>query len=867
MGETKRIGASFKAEFGGGGNISARLAEENALKALQLRRETAEDRAIVEEIESSLSATVAETKAATQEAIHAVDSIQRAVDAADRAEAFTKGTVDDEPVAEGEVGYEDNALYYAQKAKESADMAVEAIDLNADTIANIQAAMNNYVEDAYTDEEGYLYMTHGGEVIVGPLGPFNGGGGGGGGGGSGNAATMTMANTMDWLAKTISVGSPIVISFRWSSLENENSTGPGTMRVTVNGEVKRMSSVQQGNVTVEVTDFLSTGRNTISIQVSDVYENTRRINYTVNAVALSVSSTFDPTEIRSGEFTFPYTPVGAVAKTVHILVDGEEIATTLTSVSNRQLTQVIPAQSHGAHSLECYFTATIEGDEAESNHLRYEFIVVDSSGESSVISIDFNQTSVLQYDTVAIPFTVYTPNSLTTPIAIELNGEVISEQVVDRTPQSFSYRFMEAGEVELKIITDTATRSVEFTVDEVEIESIAETDALALWLTSSGRSNNEQNPNVWKNAGVEAVMNNFNFVSDGWLPDKDGATVLRVSGNATVYIPYRIFENDFRNTGKTIELEFATHNVTNYDTPMISCMSGGRGIMVTPQSCQMISEQTTIGTQYKEDEHVRIAFVVEKRTENRLISCYINGIISGTMQYATTDDFAQADPVGITIGNRLCDVDIYNIRVYDNNLSKEQVMNNWIADTQSVTLMMERWNRNNIYDAYGNITIDQLPNDLPYMVLECAELPQYKGDKKTVTGRYVDPSNSLMSFTFVNCQADVQGTSSQYYARKNYKLKFNGGFDMSNGTHASKYAFTAGAKPVKTFCMKADVASSEGANNVELVRLYCAACPYKTPAQVLDETVRQGIDGFPIVIFWKNTTTDETSFLGKVMLK
>ena len=63
--------------------------------------------------------------------------------------------------------------------------------------------------------------------------------------------------------------------------------------------------------------------------------------------------------------------------------------------------------------------------------------------------------------------------------------------------------------------------------------------------------------------------------------------------------------------------------------------------------------------------------------------------------------------------------------------------------------------------------------------------------------------------------------------------------------------------------MKADVASSEGANNVELAILYNNACPYKTPAQVTDSRVRQGIDGFPIVIFWHDTVNDATVFLGK----
>ena len=95
-------------------------------------------------------------------------------------------------------------------------------------------------------------------------------------------------------------------------------------------------------------------------------------------------------------------------------------------------------------------------------------------------------------------------------------------------------------------------------------------------------------------------------------------------------------------------------------------------------------------------------------------------------------------------------------------------------------------------------------------------------------------------------------------------MKFNGGFTMTaTGETESKFAMNADSIPVKTFCMKADFASSEGANNVELVRLYCAACPYETPAQEDNSKVRQGIDGFPILIFWNNTASGTTSFIGK----
>ena len=118
------------------------------------------------------------------------------------------------------------------------------------------------------------------------------------------------------------------------------------------------------------------------------------------------------------------------------------------------------------------------------------------------------------------------------------------------------------------------------------------------------------------------------------------------------------------------------------------------------------------------------------------------------------------------------------------------------------------------------------------------------------------------SFTFTGCQINVQGTSSAPYARKNYDMQFKNGFELASG-HANQYALRTGAIPFNRFVLKADVASSEGANNVELVRLYNDACPYKTPEMVEDSRVRWGIDGFPIVVFWNDTATGTVKFLGK----
>lgn len=201
------------------------------------------------------------------------------------------------------------------------------------------------------------------------------------------------------------------------------------------------------------------------------------------------------------------------------------------------------------------------------------------------------------------------------------------------------------------------------------------------------------------------------------------------------------------------------------------------------------------------------------------------------------------------------------IRVYDNDLTRHQVLNNWIADTQVVETMLERYSRNHVFDAYSQIVISQLPKDLPYLVLDGTELPQYKGDVKTMSGYYTDPVNGSKSFTFSGAEVDVQGTSSQYYARKNYKIKFKGGFVDPSGNTQETYKLRPDSVPTNTFTFKADVASSEGANNVELARLYEDTCPFRTAPQKQDSRIRQGIDGFPIVVFWYDG--ENTSFIGK----
>ena len=735
------------------------------------------------------------------------------------------------------------------------------VDQNATEIDALALQAEGYADALEVDPEGLVYLLHNGERIAGPYGPFAGGGGGGGGGG--NNAVLTVANASGFVSKTIAEGDSCNLTITWSSIEDEMPTGNGTVKVNVNGITKYQAEVEQGTIVVDAGEYLVSGANVVKISLSDIYGNTKTVSFNITAVSISISSTFDATVPLSGAIVFPYTPVGSVSKTVYFKVDNVQIASITTSVSGRQLTQNLPSQPHGAHSLEVYFECVINGQTVESNHLYYELICIEDGVTTPIIASPYNKSTVSQYDTLSIPYSVYTPNALESQVEIKVNGTTVSEVTVDRTQHVFTYRADGIGALTIVIKSGTATKNFQLTVTRTDIDVEAVTENLALYLSSAGRSNNEANPGTWEYGNISASLTGFDFSSDGWINDEEGITALKVKGDARVTIPYKPFAQDFRGTGKTIEIEFATRDVLDYDAQIISCYSGNRGFTITSQRARLKSEQSEISMQYKEDEHIRLAFVVTKRANNRLILLYINGVASGVVQYPENDDFSQTTPVNISIGSNDCTTDIYCIRVYDNDLTRSQVMDNWIADTQVGATMLARYRHNDVYDEYGNIVISKLPSDLPYMIIECAELPQYKGDKKTVSGSYVDPVSNSNSFTFTGCQANVQGTSSAPYARKNYDMQFKNGFEMVTSGHQDNFALAPTIIPFNRFVLKADVASSESANNVELVKLFCDATPFKRAEQIANSKVRQGIYGFPIVLFWRNTNTDEIQFMGK----
>lgn len=691
---------------------------------------------------------------------------------------------------------------------------------------------------------------------------------GGGSGGSGNVGSLL--RVLNLISSTLAVAKDtnLNLQYSFSSIDTltEVATGPGTAAYHVDNNVVYASSIQQGTVVFNIAPYLHIGNNAIKVIVTDAYGASRNINYTINVVSLTITSTFDSAIAYDSAITFKYVPVGSLEKITKFILDGVEIGSQTTTRTGIQQTFVIPQQAHGHHILEVSMTATVSGIEIPSNVLRYDLICIENGNQSVIIASDFNKTVASQYETLTLNYLVYNPTASTQSVVLSVNG-VQTSLVVDRTLQKWNVRINSTDALSLILIAGEVSRTFEVLVTNSIITAVAETADLQLFLTSAGRSNSEINKNVWTFGNISAQLTGFNYTSDGWVVDAEGYTALRVGGDARVTIPFNIFDADFRIYGKTIEFEFSTKNVMDYDTIVLQCFDGLKGIKLTPQSSLFKSEQSTVTAQFKEDERVRLSFVIDE--ENRLIYTYINGIISGLAQYPADDNFMQLIPVGISIGSSDATIDIYNIRIYNNNLNQFQIIDNFTADTDNVDKKLKLFNDNLIYDDYGNIDYGAVVERIPCMIIT-GDLPGWKGDKKTVSVSFENRQDNSRSFTCTGTSIDVQGTSSQYYPRKNYKIKFGKGvLTMEEGgvvIPKGMYQLRSNSVPVPDYTMKADFAESSGTHNTGLAKFIDKInkdSGLLTPPQKLNSKIRTTVDGYPIVMFHRATTADPISFLGK----
>lgn len=656
-------------------------------------------------------------------------------------------------------------------------------------------------------------------------------------------------------------GGETIISYNFSS----SMTSLGTATYYIDGLLRATQSIESGVVEFDLGPYLKRGNNTVEVRVADVFGGRGSFTLLGTGITLQISSIFDDAIVYPGDIDFRFTAFGSLQKTVFIEIDGVIKHQIPVSTNGEQRTQKITSLPHGGHTLRVYSEATIEGVVIRSNTLEYTVVATDVGRQDVIIATSFEPKDIDEGELLSIPYKIYKPSASTVPIQLLINDEVVGELSVGRGLQHWNTSSYPTGDVVFTIQAENVSKSFEINIKPSELDIEATTADMKLMLTSEGRSNADLNRNEWIYEDTAAILTGFNYNNNGWISNDRGETVLRLSGDSRVEIPFNLFETDAKSYGSTVDMEFTLRNISDYSSNIISCFSENIGIEINGRggkfSTQLMNDTVSraLSVNFKEDEKIRLSFVVEPRSANQLIYIYLNGIVSAVYQYDINDSFTQSNPVGISIGSRFADVDIYSIRSYDAALTANQILNNYIADTRILSEKLDLYLKNQIFDDFSNVDYGAISNQLPVLTV-IGQLPIAKGTKVSSTLLYKNAFDSTKDFYYEHIPGrsdkpllDVQGTSSQYYPRKNFKMVFPEWYKLRDDSISET-----------TFTFKADYMDSSHALNTGLARIVNRVLYEVSPLPPQKEfsNIRHSIDGFPIAIFHQENESSERICLG-----
>lgn len=740
-----------------------------------------------------------------------------------------------------------------------------------------------------------------------------GSGGGGGGGGYGGGASVE--NKLPSTTLSAALGTDVWVKFFFASPNPGDGTAhifvtEGNKDKTLKGSVPILNGK---NNEINLKPYIGSGTNIVEIVCSDQYGAEGRVIYTVNAISLSITTSFNDSQVFTKDTGIPISIKfdGGITKTLHFKMIYPDLSVQDHTVPDidydnasatydiLKVAQKNKSLSHGTYLTEIYTTATMDDGTVIPSNV-YTFDIMYSEGKTTpLISSVYDVKSVAQGTPIHIPFTVFHTTQMNPEITLSIEP---SEQdgknylpdirtVTSGVRQSWDIKNYPVGDVTFKISYGGIEKAHTVNVTPSVIKQTVRTDNMKFYISAAGKSNESAECDIWNgiddegNIVASTTFTNVNWavfnkkfetsyedekgetiteatnyaIGTGWATDSNGDTVLRLAGDARALIDFKPYAIDPKQLGKTIELIFAIRDVNNRDAVAMSCMDNGVGFTVTSDTTTFTNGSTSAVCNYVDGEKMHVTLVIEPQGSDdnpntRLFCAYLNGVMSSATQYTTVESLHQSNPVGISVGSSECSIDLYAIRTYDIALTKEEVRDNFIADSGDIALSIE----NDIYSG-SSMLLSKVETQIPVMRITGA-LPSLKKDSNKKKGGkdypvdivYTDPINTDLSFTDT-ALIHVQGTSSEGYPRKNWKIEFD-----------NAHQHMPGMIPSDVFCMKTDFAENTGSHNTGNANyVHTFYDKVKTPPQEVDSRIRTTIAGFPCVIFHRLTNSEPYTFAGK----
>ena len=710
---------------------------------------------------------------------------------------------------------------------------------------------------------------------------------GGSGGGGASATTLTVTRITQ-SPLTITTSDKAIIECNCTSYDADGETVDCSYTWKKGSSIIMSGPIAQGLNTFDLTEYVTTGTHKFTLTVTDEGGSMSVKTWTVQMVDVRIESTFsDRITYAAGEpVSFTYTPYGAISKVVHFKLDGVELDPVTTTASGLLQSYTLPAQTHGAHLLESWITATVNNVDIETPHIYKDIIWYDEGSDVPVIGCiyrydHYGVVAARQYNATDITYVVYDPSAENPTVTRYVDGEFIGTQTLNGTSDTWSYKSSEIGEKILAIECGDISVEIRLDVAELGINIEPVTANMAFDFNPTGRSNNDED-RIWSDVttGITmSVSDNFDWTNGGYQRDDDGDTYFCVKAGTTAIINYNLFGSDYdpRANGKEFKFVFKTTNVKKRSSTFLSCIDGETpiGIDMKVENAKIYASNKELYIPYCEEDIIEFEFNINKDADIPMVMTYEDGVANRPLIYASDSSFMQIEAQPITIGSTDCDVHVYRMKAYDTSLTDKEILTNFIADARNADEMISRYNRNQIYDENNALTPETLAEKCPDLRIIMIDAPWFTNDKDdkvggtTVRQIYKGGDAVLDNWTCTGAKHSGQGTSSNKYgyAGRNLRLimnedeslfTFNGTNEDGTPITGKEVTLTRDSVPSAFYNIKVNIASSENQNNAQFARRYNEFNPVVRSAKVNNPNVKDTMEFYNCVVFIRENEEDLT---------
>lgn len=615
-----------------------------------------------------------------------------------------------------------------------------------------------------------------------------GGGTGGGGGGSVSYSISAVGGTSKIFSTT---ADEMLIGFKATYKGDDLDNHIAYVSCTISGEeypfleltdvVIPFNKDKYIDLAPYASLFSTIAQKTVKLEVKDIYNETRSMNFKVKLVEMSIEQTTAQPNIiysLSNKYTYDCNVYGGLTlsnrRVVYTFcteknpdIEVKTITYNTTIEGNVKKELDLSGLQHGTYVLKVQAFGDISGTTTivPSNIITHKILCFDTSNGSAIFSV-FTPEKTEQFATIPISALLVTGGSSKEyNVEVRIDGKLETTlKITAHTPLIYNLMFEKKGNYTLSLTV------VELNMTYTELLTITEytgklpvidtnRDDLELYLNPRGKSNDSTDRHMWANFNgkFSANLNNFYYGTiNGWFTDENGASYLKLSQGASLTLPdYRPFATnamDSSKYGMTIELDFKLSSVLDYDKDLIRCMSTDEdgtiyaGFRITGNKAYLYTSLKNGSTgdpvilNMVENQRIKITYVIEKNdVDFPMVLTYLDGIISNVSKYEKTDRFVDAGgdgatPGTLTINSQYGQVDIYGIRIYSAALEQSVVLGNYQASLGSLEEREANFKSNSI------LTNNKV--DLRYMEDEDYELeiPYIK-----ITGGYKAADKKAMT--------------------------------------------------------------------------------------------------------------------------